>query len=132
MLESWFKLDDKIRYIFVGGFNFCVSYLIYALLCHIFGSHFYQWALALSWMISSVISFTTQKWLVFKGGNNWFQEYIKCCSTWAISYIINALLLEILVKHLAMNVYLSQFIATSTVAVLTYVLFKKFAFKNKK
>ncbi len=130
MLDSWFKLDDRIRYIFVGGFNFCVSYLIYVLFCHILGASFYQWALALSWIISSVISFTTQKMLVFKGGKNWFSEYLKCCSTWAVSYIINAVLLEIFVKNLEFNVYLSQFIATFTVAVITYILFKKFTFKN--
>ncbi len=130
MLNHWFKLDDKIRYIFVGGFNFCVSYLIYALFCYIFGISFYQWALVLSWVISSLISFTTQKLLVFKGGKNWFSEYIKCCSTWTISYIINALLLEIIVKYIGINIYLGQLIATLTVAFITYILFKKFAFKN--
>ena len=130
MLENWFKLDDKIRYIFVGGFNFCVSYLIYVFLCHFLGTSFYQLALALSWIISSVISFTTQKMLVFKGGNNWIQEYLKCCSTWALSYFINALLLEVFVKYFGVNVYLSQLVATSTVAVFTYILFKKFAFRN--
>lgn len=130
MLGSWFKLDDKIRYIFVGGFNFCVSYLIYVLFCYILGASFYQWALALSWIISSVISFATQKFLVFKGGQNWIREYIKCCSTWAVSYLVNAILLEILVKYIGINIYLSQLIATSTVAVITYILFKKFAFRN--
>ncbi|MBR1776771.1 GtrA family protein [bacterium] len=130
MLSFWFKLDDKIRYLIVGGFNFCVSYLIYVLLCQIAGNSFYQYSLALSWALSSVISFTTQKYLVFKGGNNWLSEYLKCCSTWAVSYIINAILLEVLVKYCGLNVYLSQFIATSTVAVITYILFKKFAFKK--
>ena len=130
MLEYWFKLDDKIRYILVGGFNFCVSYLIYVLFCRILGVEYYQYALALSWILSSIVSFTTQKYLVFKGGKNWIKEYLKCCSTWAVSYFVNAVLLEILVKQFVLNVYLSQFIATTTVAIITYILFKKFAFKN--
>ena len=130
MREYWFKLDDKIRYILVGGFNFCVSYLIYVLFCRILGVEYYQYALALSWILSSIVSFTTQKYLVFKGGKNWIKEYLKCCSTWAVSYFVNAVLLEILVKQFVLNVYLSQFIATTTVAIITYILFKKFAFKN--
>ena len=130
MLEYWFKLDDKIRYILVGGFNFCVSYLIYVLFCRILGVEYYQYALALSWILSSIVSFTTQKCLVFKGGKKLIKEYLKCCSTWAVSYFVNAVLLEILVKQFVLNVYLSQFIATTTVAIITYILFKKFAFKN--
>ena len=130
MLDCWFKLNDKIRYVLVGGFNFCVSYLIYVLLCKVLGVSAYQYALVLSWILSSAISFTTQKFLVFKGGANWIQEYLKCCSTWTVSYFINAVLLETFVRFFGINVYLSQFIATSTVAVITYILFKKFAFKN--
>lgn len=130
MLEHWFKLDDKIRYILVGGFNFGVSYLIYVLFCRILGVEYYQYALALSWILSSVISFMTQKYFVFKGGKNWIKEYLKCCSTWAVSYFVNAILLEIFVKQFILNVYLSQFLATTSVAIITYILFKKFAFKN--
>ena len=65
-MERWFKLDDKIRFLFVGGFNFGVSYLIYALICIIFGESIYQIALALTWALSSVVSFTTQKFLETK------------------------------------------------------------------
>lgn len=130
MLEHWFKLDDKIRYILVGGFNFGVSYLIYVLFCRFLGVEYYQYALALSWILSSIVSFTTQKYFVFKGGKNWIKEYLKCCSTWAVSYFANAILLEIFVKQFILNVYLSQFLATTSVAIITYILFKKFAFKN--
>lgn len=129
-MEKWFKLDDKIRFLFVGGFNFGVSYLIYALICIIFGESIYQIALALTWALSSVVSFTTQKFLVFQGKDKWYKEYLKCCTTWVFSYIINAVLLEVLVKYVHMNVYWAQFIATFTAAVFTYIVFKKFAFKK--
>lgn len=131
MLKFWFNLDDKIRYLFVGGFNFLVSYLIYSLFCILFGVSFYQFALALAWGLSSVVSFTTQKFLVFNTSNgNWFKEYLKCCTTWAISYVVNAVLLEIFVKGLKLNVFLAQIAATFSAAIVTYILFKKFAFKS--
>ena len=79
-----------------------------------------------------VVSFTTQKFLVFKGSSNWMKEYIKCCTTWFFSYLINAGLLEFIVKILHLNVFIAQIVATLAAAVFTYFLFKKFAFRVKK
>lgn len=131
MREYWFNVSDKIRFLLVGGFNALIAYLIYCILCKILGEGMYQYCLALSWFISSFISFFTQKFFVFVGGNNWFKEYLKCLSTWVFSYMINAFLLEVFVKYVHMNVFISQFIANFTAAVFTYIVFKKFAFKNK-
>lgn len=131
MREYWFKLSDKIRFLFVGGFNAGVSYLIYSGFCLILGNEAYQIALALAWGISSIISYTTQKFFVFEGNGNWIKEYLKCCTTWFFSYLINAGLLEGLVKVLHLNVFIAQIIATIAAAVFTYIFFKKFAFRKK-
>ena len=131
MKRFWFNLDDKIRYLFIGGFNFCVAYLIYAFLCMLMGETMYQVALALSWALSSIVSFVTQRTLVFEGTGVWYKEYAKCCFTWVFSYLINAGLLEFTVKLLGFNVYLGQFISNFTAAVFTYIAFKKFAFKKR-
>jgi len=129
LIRRWFNLSDKIRFLLVGGFNAGVSYLIYSAFCLILGESAYQIALALAWTISSAVSFTTQKFLVFKGNGNWFKEYLKCCTTWFFSYMINAGLLEFIVKVLHLNVFIAQIIATLAAAIFTYILFKKFAFK---
>lgn len=131
MKRYWFNLSDKIRFLFVGGFNAGVSYLIYSAFCIILGESAYQIALALAWAISSVVSFTTQKFLVFEADGNWVKEYLKCCTTWFFSYLINAGILEFIVKFLHLNVFIAQIIATFSAAVFTYVLFKKFAFRAK-
>lgn len=131
MREYWFKLSDKIRFLFVGGFNAGVSYLIYSAFCIVLGDSAYQIALALAWAISSIVSYTTQKFLVFEGKGNWVKEYLKCCTTWFFSYLINAGLLEFIVKFLHLNVFVAQIIATVVSAIFTYVFFKKFAFRKK-
>jgi putative flippase GtrA len=128
--QTWFSLSDKIRFLFVGGLNAGISYVIYVLSVLILGENSYQISLGLAWAISSVTSFTTQRFLVFNVGGNLFKQYLKCCTTWVFSYLINAFLLEILVKKISCNVYLAQIIATIAAAVFTYVLFKKFAFKK--
>ena len=129
--DLWFGLSDKIRFLLVGGFNASVSYVIFSVICLIVGEEFYQASLAASWIISSVISFTTQRFLVFNIEGNLFKQYCKCCTTWVFSYIINATLLEIFVQKLSLNVYLAQIIATLTCAVFTYILFKTFAFRKQ-
>lgn len=131
MREYWFKLSDKIRFLFVGGFNAGVSYLIYSAFCLVLGDSAYQIALALAWAISSIVSYTTQKFLVFEGKGNWVKEYLKCCTTWFFSYLINAGLLEFIVKILHLNVFVAQIVATVVSAIFTYVFFKKFAFRKK-
>ena len=131
MREYWFKLSDKIRFLFVGGFNAGVSYLIYSAFCIVLGDSAYQIALALAWAISSIVSYTTQKFLVFEGKGNWVKEYLKCCTTWFFSYLINAGLLEFIVKILHLNVFVAQIVATIVSAIFTYVFFKQFAFRKK-
>lgn len=130
MYNFWFKLSAKIRFLIIGSFNALFSYLIYSLLCLILGSEYYQLSLALSFALSSVVSFNMQKHFVFQSKGNFLKEYLKCCTSWLISYAINALLLEIFVSVLKINIYLSQFFATGITAVFTYILFKYFAFKE--
>ncbi len=132
MKNYWFNLSDKIRFLIIGGLNAGISYLIYFAVCLILGESFYQIALALAWAISSVISFTTQKFFVFNVEGNVIKQYLKCCTTWFFSYLINAFFLEMFVKQLMFNVYLAQIVATLLAAIFTYILFKKFAFKAKK
>ena len=131
MKKLWFNLDDKIRFLIIGCFNAAVAYFIYSLICYLAGDSIYQIALALSWATTSVISFITQRTLVFEGKGVWYKEYAKCCTTWFFSYLINAGLLELTVKYLHFNVYLAQFISNFTAAVFTYIFFKKFAFRHK-
>ena len=97
-MNYWFKLSDKIRFLIVGGANAGISYLIYSIMVLILGAESYQAALALAWIISSITSFTTQKFFVFNVEGNVIKQYCKCCTTWVFSYMINACVLEFLVK----------------------------------
>lgn len=129
----WFRLPDKIRFLLVGGFNATVQYLIYICFLYFWDENKYQAALILSWIISSVSSFITQKVFVFctKGKLiDWVKEYIKCVGVWVISYVINAVILELLVDLAQINPYVAQIIAITCTTVTSYILFKYFAFKH--
>ena len=128
--NCWFNLSDKIRFLLVGGFNASISYLIFSIICIILGEEYYQIALAIAWILSSIVSFTTHRCFVFPVKGNLFKQYCKCCTTWIFSYLINAILLEILVRKVQMSVYSSQILATFACAIFTYILFKTFAFRR--
>ena len=130
--EKWFSLSDKIRFLFIGGLNAGISYFIYSISILILGEHAYQISLALAWIISSITSFTTQRLFVFNVEGNILKQYLKCCTTWVFSYLINAFFLELFVQKMQINVYLAQIGATLIAAGFTYVLFKKFAFRRKR
>ncbi len=132
LYENWFKIPDKIRFLIIGGVNACISYIIFILAALLIGDKYYQICAALQWIISSFFSFTNQKMFVFRTKGNWIREYLKCCTTWLISYLLNALILEVLVKDCNLNVYIAQILSIFSVSVLTYVLFKYFAFRGKK
>ena len=128
--SNWYKISDKIRFLLIGGINAGISYVIFALSLFILGKEYYQLSVALQWSISSVFSYLNQKFFVFNTKGNYLREYLKCCSTWAVSYLLNVIILEILVKFVIKNAYIAQFTAIFLVSIVTYVLFKYFAFKK--
>lgn len=130
LIQYWFNLPRQVRFIFVGGINAVTSYLLYSIYCLVFDINSYQIALIFSWVLSSFISFTLQKYLVFQSKGKWLNEYLKCLSTWFFSYLINAVLLEFFVKIVYINIFIAQIISTGLTAVFTYIVFKQFAFKK--
>ena len=130
LYELWCKIDDKIRFLFIGAVNAGISYIIFVIALFLIGQEHYQLCVALQWALSSVFSYFNQKFFVFCTKGNYLKEYLKCCSTWAVSYFINAIVLEILIKYVIQNAYIAQFISIFLVSIITYVLFKYFAFKK--
>ncbi len=127
----WFKFPEKLRFLLVGGFNTVVSYLMFIGFVALLGAERYQQSLVLAWILSSVISFSTQKMFVFCTSGNWFSEYCKCCLTWMLGYFINAIMLEFSVKIVSLNIFVGQALAIILTTVCTYILFKYFAFKGE-
>ena len=127
----WFNLNDKIRFFIIGCVNAAISYFIFVICLLLLGDDLRQLCVALQWIISSVFSYLNQKFFVFGTKGNYFSEYVKCCSTWFVSYILNVIILEILIKYCIKNVLISQFVSLLVVSVITYILFKYFAFSKK-
>ncbi len=131
ILLRFFSLPQKIRFLLVGGSNTGISYLLFVALLYLLGEAHYQISLALAWFFSSFISFTMQKIFVFQSKGAWFSEYVRCLATWGVAYAINAGVLELSVQYAHIPPYMAQFFALALTTVITYFLFKHFAFKPK-
>lgn len=129
LYHFWMSFPEKGRYVLVGGYNTVVSYALYAGLLWLSGGAWAQCALFLSFLISSLNSFLTQKWFVFATKGDYGREYLKCLLAWGISYVLNALLLALLITGLGLNPYLAQFLALVLVTVNSYLMLKYIAFQ---
>lgn len=127
--DNWFMIDERIRFVMVGFGNTLIRYAIFVILGVITSISHYQIILLASWLLSSVTAFFAYKILVFETSGNHWKEYGRSLIVWTLSYFINALFLEILIKNLMLNPYLAQAIAILFIMVINYLLFKHFAFK---
>ncbi len=131
----WMRQPEKIRFVLVGGYNAVVSYALYAWIVWLSNEQQPQLALFLSYLITTINSFLTQKFFVFGTFGklrDYWNEYVKCCCTWVMSYGLNVILLFLFLDVIKMNVYVGQIVATALVAVNSYLFLKHFAFKGKK
>ena len=129
-MDNWIKIPKVIRFIIIGGVNAFISYLIFAFALYFLKGQHHQLCVVLQWTLSSFPSYLNQKFFVFGTRGNYAKEYVKCCSTWLVSYFLNAAILEFFVRYLIKNPYIAQIISLFIVSAVTYVLFKFFAFKK--
>ncbi len=121
------KIDEKFfKFLFVGFLNTIVSYILYAFFVLI-GlipnlALFFQYILGVLW------NFKTTGVIVFKNHNN--RLIFKFVGTYVITFFINSLFLNILAVQVGLNEYISQAILIFPVAVLSFLLFKFWVFKE--
>ncbi len=130
LYRYWMAYPQKLRFLLVGGYNTVFSYALFAVLLWVMAGRHEQIALLLSFAISSVNSFLTQKIYVFATVGGWKAEFIKCLGTWGLSYLINASLLWGLVDCIGVNPYIGQACAVIFLTVFSWIMLKHFAFKK--
>ncbi len=103
----WFRIDQKVRFILVGGFNTAVSFLIYYAFLY-FTSGKEQLSLLLMNLVNINISIATMRYYVFQSTGNWWHEYTKAFSSYIVLYFVNMGLLAFFVKIIHIQEILSQ------------------------
>ncbi len=140
VFRFWMRFPEKIRFLLVGGYNTVFSYLLYVSFLYLFTTCLSayiteavapQVALFLSFALSSINSYLTQKFYVFNTRGHYMTEYVRCLGSWGINYLLNMFLLWLFTTILAVNPYLAQLIIAIILTVTSYVLLKYFAFRKR-
>lgn len=129
VFHFWMRFNQKIRFLLVGGYNTVFSYVLYALFLYCFETQV-QLSLFLSYALTSVHNYLTQKFFVFNTRGSYVKEYLKCVVVWALSYALNAALLGALTHVFEINPYAAQVLAQIVVIMFNYVFLKYFAFQS--
>lgn len=123
-----FKHVDRkfMKFLFVGAMNTAFGYFIYALFLTLHASH--NIALTIQYILGVLWNFKTTGVIVFKNRDN--TRIIKFFLSYVFTYSINLICLNALIA-LDVNKYLAQAIMVLPIAVLSFLIFKKFVFKEK-
>lgn len=118
------KLDKPfIRFLFVGGINTIFGYGLFALF--IYMHLHYSIASLLSTILGVLFNFKTTGKLVFKSNNN--KLIVRYFGVYLILYIVNVTLLKCF-QQIQLNFYYSGAILVLPLAVISFILNKKFVF----
>ncbi len=126
----WFKINQKIRFLLVGGFNTVFAYGVFAFL-FAFIKLPYLWALIVQYFITINVSVLTMRYYVFRSEGNFLTEYCKAWSVYILMFIFNSVALSFLVEICHITELYAQALYLTISTILTYVLHKYFSFLHK-
>lgn len=122
---------ERIAFLLAGGWNTAFGYGVFAALWWAFGALWPYWVvLGLSYAISTVMSFVTQKFLVFRSSGSVWAEFPRFASVYAGVLALNLFAFPALMRWLGLNPYVSQLVFTAAVVVFSYTANKYFSFRE--
>ena len=145
--KIWFSLNEKIRFILVGGFNTTVSFFIYYAFLYL-SSGKEQLSLLLMNLVNINISIATMRYYVFQSKGNWWHEYTKAFSSYIVLYFLNMGLLAFFVNCINLtsvispdsmlhsipnlNKAVAQLCCIVIITTITFFVHKYFSFRKSK
>lgn len=131
MFELWFKINQKIRFLMVGGFNTLFSFMLYTLGVMYF-EYGYGIILSVVYFISVNLSIFSMRSLVFRGQGALLYEYIKAWGVYLLMLLFNYVCLWIMVEQIGLGEIISQLIYTILSTIFIFYLHRELTFSHKK
>lgn len=144
--QIWFKINQKIRFLLVGGFNTALSFLIYYGFLYVTSGK-EQLSLFLMNLININISIATMRYYVFQSHGNFYKEYAKAFSSYIVLYFVNIALLAFFVRVIRirqtlsadsflqevpnLNKAIAQLCCICIITVITFFVHKYFSFRKE-
>jgi len=129
VLAPWRR--EEIRYLVVGGFNTVVGLALYAGFHALLGRQLgYLLVLVPAYAVGIVVSFITQRYLVFGARGQVVQQFLRFTSVQLSGLGLNALVLALIHVTTSIPAVPAQAISLFFVAVATYFSHKFFSFRR--
>ena len=121
-----------LRYLIVGVVNTVFGYVATVALYYALTKWLH---LVVIVVVANVIcitfSFVTYKFFVFRSGNNWLHEYLRCYLVYGGSALMGIVGLWLLVNGLAIPFWIAQAVLMVVTVIISYVGHDRFTFARK-
>lgn len=129
------KHEEGINYLIFGFLAFVLNYVLYWVFESLMNLH-YMAATALSWVLTVVFAYWTNRTFVFKSQNRELQsvgkEFISFIGARVATEVLELVLMYVMVDCMHGNEYIAKLIGQTLVILTNYVLSKIWIFKDKK
>lgn len=127
------KHEEGINYLIFGFFAFVLNYVLYFLFADAIGIH-YMAATGLSWVLTVVFAYWTNRTFVFKSRNKeagavW-KEFVSFIGARVATEVLELVLMYVMVDMAGINDKIAKFICQVLVILANYVLSKIWIFKD--
>lgn len=120
---------EKIRYLFVGGWNTLFGYAVFIGLYYFVPLH-YMVIVTIANILAITNAYMCYKFLVFKTRGNYVGEYLRFYVVYGGSMLLGLMLLPLFVELLRLHPVLAQTILVPIGIVVSYLGHKHFSFRR--
>lgn len=129
------KHEEGINYLIFGFLAFVLNYVLYFVFTSTLHMH-YMAATALSWVLTVVFAYWTNRTFVFKSQNKDAQslgkEFVAFIGARVATEVLELALMFLMVDCASLNEYASKLVCQVIVILANYFLSKLWIFKDKK
>lgn len=127
------KHEEGINYLIFGFLAFVLNYILYFLFADAVGMH-YMAATGLSWVLTVVFAYWTNRTFVFKSQNKeagavW-KEFVSFIGARVATEVLELVLMYVMVDLAGINDKIAKFVCQVLVILANYVLSKIWIFKD--
>jgi glycosyltransferase involved in cell wall biosynthesis len=125
------ELRRKFLYLVIGGWNTLFGYLAFSLLYFLLHTVLSDTPiLVLSYVPAILNAYFGYKKVVFRTDASFFREFPRFAIVYVIALVVNVVVFPWLRVSLGLNPYVSQAVFTVALVVCTYIVNKRFSFKQ--
>jgi len=116
--------NKPLLYIIVGSFNTLFALCLFPILFLSFNEVHYNILISISALLSTLVSFSTQAYFVFRKLDSLFYKFYKFVLFQFFIYLVNIFSMFILIELLAFNILITQIILTIIIAMSSYFIYR--------